>query len=222
MSESTKMQVFKTKATEVATTDEDFDAMSSGSGLPRMSLFTSNSQEVKDGDFQTNTYGLKIGEMLHSLGKNVDVVVCAYRLTAIHVSDDDGFCCSHDIKSPLFKDIMNIADTQGFGSGAIYGQEFLIWVPQHKTFATLMCGSKTARNMAGGIKSLVGEVASFGSKKIENKKYSWFGMTCAASNAVVTEVPSEGDYATHLEAFTSDKGVERELAGTDDKETDDR
>lgn len=214
------MAVFK-QNTEVATKDEDFEALSSGGGLPRVTLMTSNSQEVKDGDFPVNTYALKVGEMLHDLGKNVDIVVCAYRLTALHVSDD-GFCSSHDIKSPLFKDIMHIADTQGFGSGAIYGQEFLVWVPTHSMFATLMCGSKTARNMAGGIKSLVGELAAFGSKKLENKKFSWFAMTVAASNAVITNIPEDAQYQETMKAFTEDKGVERELAeqadGSDDRD----
>jgi len=208
------MAVFKTNAAATTTDDDDFDSLSSGGGLPRMSLYTSNSQEVKDGEFPTNTYGLKVGELLHDLGKNVDVVICAYRLTALQVSDD-GFCSSHDAKSPLFKDIMHIADTQGYGSGTIYGQEFLVWVPQHKTFATIMCGSKTARNMASGIKSLVGEVATMGSKKMENKKYSWFGMTCTASNAVITETPEEEAYASQLESFTSATGVERELVNAD-------
>jgi len=208
------MQEFKTNAV-ATTTDADFDALSSGSSLPRFSLYTSNSKEVKEGDFPANTYGLKIGELLHDMGKNSDIVICAYRLTALQVTDD-GFCCSHDAKSPLFKDIMNIADTQGFGSGAIYGQEFLVWIPEHKSFATLMCGSKTARNMAAGIKALVGEVATMSSKKLENKKYSWFAMVCTASNAVITSTPSEEDYTAHLTAFAEDIGVERELADTSD------
>ena len=215
------MSVFQQTSTP-ATTDEDFDALSSGAGYPRLSLFTSSSQEVKDGEFPANTYGLKVGELLHELGKNIDIVVCAYRLTALHVSDDAGFYSSHDAKSDLFKSIMEIADTQGYGSGAVYGQEFLVWVPQHKTFATLLCGSKTARNMAGGIKSLVGEVAAFSSKKIENKKYTWFGMTCTASNAVITETPSEDEYSSTLKKFTEDKGVPLELAKADAPDEDDR
>lgn len=219
MTEST-MAVFKTKA--VATTNsEDFDALASGSGLPRLSLLTSASQEVKDGDFPANTYGLKMGEMLHALGKNIDIVVCAYRLTAIDTSE--GYCCSHDFSSDLFKDIIERADQpNSYGNGCMYGQEFLVWVPEHKTFATLLCGSKTSRNMAGGIKSLVGEVAAFGSKKFENKKFSWFGMTCAPSNAAITNTPDEEAYAATLEAFANDKGVERELAEQEETEGDDR
>ena len=214
----TNMQVFKTKAA-VTTSDEDFDAMASGGGLPRFSLFTSNSQEVKDGEFPTNTYGLKVGELLHELGKNVDIVICAYRLTAIDTSE--GFCSSHDVRSGLFQSIKERADVpNSFGCGCIYGQEFLIWVPEHKTFATLMCGSKTSRNMAAGIKALVGEVATMSSKKIENAKYSWFAMTVTPSNAVVTETPDKEKYVSHLEAFSNDKGVVKELA--EETETDER
>lgn len=219
MTEST-MAVFKTKA-PATTNDEDFDALASGAGLPRLSLYTSNSQEVKDGDFPTNTYGLKVGEMLHELGKNTDIVVCAYRLTAIDTSE--GYACSHDSKSDLFKDIMERADQpNSFGSGCMYGQEFLVWVPEHKTFATLLCGSKTSRNMASGIKSLVGEVATMGSKKLENKKFSWFGMTCAASNAAITNTPEEEAYVATLTAFSEDKGAERELADAAAPEGEDR
>ena len=212
------MQVFKTNTPAVK--DDDFDAMSSGGGFPRMSLCTANTQTVKDGEFPTNTYALTIGETVHELGKNVDVVVCAYRLTAIDTSE--GFCCSHDSKSELFLDIQENSDTQGYGCGCIYGQEFLVWIPQHKTFATLLCGNKTARNMAGGIKALVGEVATFGSKKFESPKFSWFGMTVAPSNTAITEIPSDEDYTSTVDKFVNDKGVERELADTDDKEADDR
>ena len=213
------MQVFKTNAP--ATKDDDFDEMSSGGGSPRMSLCTANTQSVKDGEFPTNTYALTVGETVHELGKNVDVVVCAYRLTAIDTSE--GFCCSHDAKSDLFIDIRARADEpNSFGCGCIYGQEFLVWVPQHKTFATLLCGSKTSRNMAGGIKALVGEVAAFGSKKFENPKFSWFGMTVAPSNAAVTEAPSEEDFASTVDKFVNDKGVERELAEAEDGGADER
>ena len=204
------MQVFKTNV-PAAQDDDDFDDMSSGGGYPRISLFVSNSKEVKDGTFPTNTYGLKIGETLHNLGKNVDVVICAYRLTAIDTSE--GFCSSHDAKSDLFLDIRARADIpNSFGNGCVYGQEFLVWVPQHKMFATLLCGSKTSRNMAGGIKALVGEVAAFGSTKFESPKYSWFGMTVAPSNAAITETPDPEAYSTTVDKFISDKGVERELA----------
>ena len=208
----TGMAVFKQNQTVApVAADEDFDKMSSSGGLPRMTLMTSNSEEVKSGDFPTNTYALRVGEVLQNLGKNVDAVVVAYRLTALHTTDD-GFCSSHDFKSDLFQEIINIADTQGFGSGAIYGQEFLVWIPSHKVFATFMCGSKTARNMAAGIKSLVGEVAVFGSKKFENKKFQWYGPTCSASNAVLTEIPTAEDCAAVTEAFVNAVGVEKELA----------
>jgi len=210
-----EVNIFKQNAI-AKTDDKDFDDLSSGGGLPRMSLYTSANETVKAGDFPTNTYGLKVGEMIHNLGKNVDVVIVTYRLTALQVTDD-GFCSSHDSKSDLFKFIMNEADTKGFGCGAIFGQEFLVWVPQHKMFATLMCGNKTARNMAGGIKSLVGEVASFGSKKIENKKFAWFGMTVAASNTPVTVRPTEAEYTEVVDAFVNDTGVALELAPTDTK-----
>jgi hypothetical protein len=206
-----EMAVFK-RNTEMATqADPDFDSLASGRGLPTIKLMTANSEEVKAGEFPTNCYALQQGEVLTDLGKNVDVVIVAYRLTAL-LANDDGFCSSHVRQDPLFNEIIRIADTDGFGSGAIYGPEFLVWLPTHKVFATFLCGSKTARNMAAGIKALVGEVATLSSKKYENKKYNWFGPSVAPSNVAVTEVPDEETLNEVTQAFISDKGVPRELA----------
>ena len=206
----TDMTVFKSQ-TAVSTTDDDFNSLTS-SGSARLSLKTSASSVVKNGEFPTNTYALEVGETMHDLGKNIDIVICAYRLTALLYNDDAGFCSSHDAKSALFKDIMNTADTIGFGSGALYGQEFLVWIPEHKTLATLYCNSVTSRRMAAGIKALVGEVATMGSKKFDNKKHDWYGMTVAASNAVITELPDPDVYEKAVDEFLTAKGVEKELA----------
>lgn len=218
------LTVFKPAAVAVTTTsDDDFNKLAGGfSSLPRMSLMTSNSTEVKNDEFPINTYALKIGETLVNLGKNVDVVVAAYRLTAIWVTEEDGFCSSHEVKSDLFQEIMKVADTQGFGSGAVYGPEFLFWIPSEKKFATFLCGSKSARNMAAGIKALVGEVATMGSQKIETPKYTWFAPSVAASNTVVTEVPEQEVVASVVSEFINDKGRARELASGQDAPSSER
>lgn len=192
--------------------DEDFNKLASGSSLPILSLMTSASEACKDGAVPANSYALKTGESLHVLGKNIDVVVVAYRLTALDSKDENGFVISHDFKSALFQQIIKKADSEPFGSGAMYGPEFLIWVPTHKLFATLLCGSKSARRMASGIKALIGQVATFGSTKIETTKFSWYAMTVAPSNAIITEVPTQDEVVEVVNSFTSAKGTSLELA----------
>jgi hypothetical protein len=55
-------------------------------------------------------------------------------------------------------------------------------LPGIQEFATFFCGSKSARREAPNIKKLLTKPATFKSKKISNKKYTWFGpsvTTCS-------------------------------------------
>ena len=214
------MQVFQQNAVATTTDDDEFANMSAGSLLPRLELLTANSEDVKSGEATANTYRLVAGESLTSLGKEVEVIPVAMRFTAIHNSDD-GLVAVHThtpSKDEIFQSIMNTSDTQGFGSGAMYGPEFLLWLPSQSKFVSFFCNNKTARRAAGGLKDLIGQPATMGNKKFENKKFTWFGFKVTASNVPVTNVPEADEMQAIVSKFMSDTGTDQEAADEPDRE----
>ncbi|MCP4279591.1 MAG: hypothetical protein GY776_06235 [Alteromonas sp.] len=208
---SNALSVFQ-QSTQIATqggNDKDFDEMSSGGFMPRIQLMTSNSAECKAGEFPINHYALVKSDK-EDLGKNVDMVPVAWRATALQ-STDDGFLTSHDKNSSLFQHL--IAQTKVEDSGAMYGPEFLLWIPSKKEFVTFLCGTKTARNMAASVKGLIGKPATLTSEKIETAKYTWMGPKCGACATPITAVPTPEDVNDAVEKFTTAKGNDEEWAG---------
>jgi hypothetical protein len=78
-----------------------------------------------------------------------------------------------DMESDEFKRIQEKSAEQD--SGCMYGPEFLVYIPQIKEFATFFCGSKSARRESPTIKALLTKPATLKSKKIETKRYTWYG-----------------------------------------------
>ena len=199
-----------------AIADEEFDGMRSASFLARITLLTSNSKDVKSGEVSANTYRYESGDIKTVLGKTVDIVPVSLRFTAVLTDDGDGnFVSVHTMtpsKDELFKQIQAKSDTEGFGSGAMYGQEFLVWIPSLGKFATFFCNNKSARNMASSIRDLIGQASTLSSKMTSNKKFEWFVPTITASNVPVTNIPDDDTLAAVVEKFVTAKGSDMEAA----------
>jgi len=164
--------------------DDDFtDLAKSGDWLPRLQLYGSNSDEVKEGKMPMAHFGLVVGrkDNIIDLGKTVNAWIVAWRPKALLIDGGDGKPVSYfDKDSAEFKDIReksSIKDT-----GALCGPEFLVFIPG-KGFATLFMASKTARNEAPAIKALMGKAVTFTSKLIENASYKWHGITTMETSA---------------------------------------
>lgn len=215
MSENKQVQAFAIPQAP-AIADDEFASMNSGSYLARLSLLTANSEDVKSGEASANTYRYESGDIKKELGKTVDVVPIAVRFTAVLTDDGEGNLVSVHTQTPskdeMFQRIKQISDSQGFGSGAMYGPEFLLWIPSIGKFAAFFCNNKTARNMAGSIRELIGNAATMGSKKFDNKKFVWFGPTIVASNVPVTNAPEQDALEAVTNAFFNAKGSDLEAA----------
>lgn len=162
--------------------------------LPRLQLFTSNSEQCKRGQIPVANYGLIKGkEELVTLGKSVVGVPVAWRAKAMFVKSDPPLAY-HNAKSPEFQAIKQKADADS-NSGNLYGPEFLIWLGPDHGFVTFFMGSKTARNEAPAVRALLpgadGRLrsANFNSQFIETKEYSWHGPKVVAS-AQSIELPA--------------------------------
>lgn len=212
---SNDLSVFQqsTQLTTAEGSDKDFDEMAGGGYPPRIQLMTSNSAECKAGEFPINHYAFVSGSNKDDLGKNVDMVPVAWRATALQ-STDDGFLASHDKTSGLFNHILEQTSVQD--SGAMYGPEFLLWIPSKKAFVTFLCGTKTARNMAASVKALMGTPATLAAEKIETSKYTWFGPKCTGCATPITATPEAAELQDAVEKFTTQVGNDAEWAGTGD------
>jgi len=151
--------------------NEDFEKVSgTGDFTPRIQLMSSSTDLCKKGLFPVNHYALIKSQNHIDLGKEVNVVVLAYRPKALRILDS-AVEVSYDPISQEFKEIQDASNETD--SGCMYGPEFFVWLPVKDTFATLFMGSKSARREAPNIRALMPGAATLKSKLIEYKKYTW-------------------------------------------------
>lgn len=168
---------------------EVFGDMSSGaSWLPRLALFGSNSDLVKEGKAQMATWGLiKSKDDFEQLGKEVDIIPVSWRPKAMKLTDSP--VSYFNPETPEFKDIQAKSDIQN--SKCVFGPEFLIWVPSLAKFATYYMSSKSARNQAKEVLGMIGRGCTLGIKLISNKDYTWHAPVPKRCTSELTAPPQE-------------------------------
>jgi hypothetical protein len=189
--------------------DDAFSDMSKGgSFLPRIQLMTAASGKVKEGDFPANHYALINGKDHTDLGKEVDLLILAWRPTAMDYGAEE-FIITHDRDGDVYKDIQNRADNVQ-NSNCSWGPEFLVYVPG-QGYATFFMGSKSARNEAATIKGYMHKACTLSSKKIEGKKFTWF---CPEGKACQTpfDPPARDELLEQINKFEDPpKAEEKEM-----------
>ena len=174
--------------------DDDTLAEVGGSGLdvfPRLQLFGSNSNEVKESKIGVAHYGIiRFGEeKIQDLGLTTLAAPIGFRpLAAFLKGDKPKFY--YNKESEVFKDFKAKADADS-QSGYCYGPQFLVWV-NGVGFATFFFSSKTMRNMARLFNSYCPtpsdprfKVALCGAKLIDNGQYKWHGPTFSLSEQTI-------------------------------------
>jgi len=156
-------------STELATVSIDFGALQKASDfnysmaevgavgrdfLPYLQLYTGQSDLVKEGKIGLNEYGITVNKNTTSLGKSVIAVPILWRAKALDVKSHEKPVSFYNQKSEQFIDIMRRADASP-NSGCMYGPEFLYYLPGAKTFATMMFGTKSSRNVAPHVRALL-------------------------------------------------------------------
>lgn len=163
--------------------------------LPRLQLFTSNSEPVKRGTMPVATFAVVKGKDAPiQIGKETPFIPIAWRAKAMQVKTDPPMAF-HDQKSKEFLDIKAKADADS-NSGNMYGPEYLLWIPVHG-FVTFFMGSKTARNEAPAVRALLPtpdgrfRTGILGSTFIETKEYSWHGPKVSLSSQSIEQPPAD-------------------------------
>jgi len=201
-------------------TDDTFSEVG-GTGanfLPRLQLFTSNSEQCKKGQIGVATYGLLIKDELTELGKDILAMPLAWRSKAMFVKSDPPVAY-HNQASKEFQEIKEKAKADS-NSGNLFGPEYLVWLgPQHG-FATFYMASKTARNASGAVHALLPsdgkfKVGVFSSEYIETKDYGWHGPKCTLSTQTL-ELPPQAQMDAVVADFLNPRdSAKKEAAPTE-------
>lgn len=188
--------------------DEVFAATAtSATYLSRIALQTSQSKKCKSGEFPINSYALISGQMYTDLGKEVDVLVIAWRPKALEMGEN--LISVYDHTDPEFTRISEKSEIKD--SGCQFGPEFLLWVPKAKKFATFFMGSKSSRRESPALKGLMQAAATLKSKHIETKQYDWFAPMCIPCNTPF-EIPPMEEIMKEVEKFNNPPKSEIEKA----------
>jgi hypothetical protein len=182
-------------------TDDAFLDVASSGFLPRVQLMQSTSEQVATGKMRPGVYALvRSKDNAVDLTNEITVLVYSWRPKAIRMSDKD-VKVYYNNKSAEFLQIRK--DAEQPNSGCMYGPEFLIWVPTHKTFATLLMGSATARREASQLLPLVGKGALLRSTLIRGKRHNWQGpvITEYSQGFNPENLPSQDLLNTELNKF---------------------
>lgn len=185
--------------------DEAFAAIAAGADyLPRIQLMTGNSELVQEGKMNVGRYAfIRTKEDVVDLGKEVDVLVCAWRLKAMRVKDEN-IISVFDINDPEFMKIKN--DSGIKDSGALCGAEFLIWVPSQKSFATFYMASKSAKREAPAMRAHIDTAnnkpgpATLKSTLVDNGTYKWHAPIVNDCSTPF-DLPTQDDFVENVNKF---------------------
>jgi hypothetical protein len=183
-----------------------FDEVSKSSDfLPRLQLYGSNSEMVKNGTIPMAHWGLQHdASRIDDLGKQVDIAVLSWRPKAMRIDKAAGVVSSYfDIRNPEFEKVKAESNTQD--SGCMYGPEFLTWLPVKAAFATLYMGSKTARRESPRLLPLIGKAATLNSKLIKGTRFTWHGPTVIACTTPLSVMFDAEELAEQVDKFNNPK-----------------
>lgn len=188
--------------------DATFNAANKSIGfLPRLQLMTSNSEECKKGNFPINNFALIQDQSYQDIGKEVDIVVLSLRSKAMEFGDEVNVCYDPQLDADgnatgEFARIQQLAEAGG--QGAMYGVEYLVWIPAQDKFATFFLGTASLRRESGKLRALLLKAASLRPKLIETKKYKWWSVDILSCSTPL-EAPSIARAEKEIAAFLNPK-----------------
>jgi hypothetical protein len=198
--------------------DDNFALVAASSSfLPRLQLYGSNSEVVKEGKFPMGHYGLvRSKDLIEDLTGEVSVLVLGWRPKAMQIETED-ITTLYNPESSNFKEICTKSEEPN--SGCMYGPEYLVYIPKVKAFATFFMSSKTARREAPAVKALMGKMATLKAHLIKGKKFSWHGpqvLSCAMSPDECDDENFIAEVKDQVEKFRNPPETEKEKAPTGD------
>jgi hypothetical protein len=191
---------------QVYTEDDFSEATKTGDYLPRLQLMTASSEVCKTGAFPINHFAIVRDQNMKDLGKEVNILVIAWRPKALQISDE--IISIYNTKDPEFARIRDLSGEKD--SGAMYGPEFLVWIPDARKFATFFMGTKSMRREATVVNEMMRQAVTLKGVQISNAKYTWFSAK-AERCTTVFDLPDQEDLEEEYKKFINppQKTVER-------------
>jgi hypothetical protein len=182
--------------------DATFDSLASGGGfLPRLMLMNSTSELVKEDKMKQGYYALvRSKNSFVDLTKEVVILPVQWRPKALEITKE-GIVSIFNPKSPEFLRIAKKSEIPN--SQAMFGPEFLCWLPSERCFMTYYMASKTARRVSNEVKVLIGYGVLLKSALIKGKNNSWFGPVVMPSSAPMSDVPTTEDIERYVADFNN-------------------
>jgi hypothetical protein len=180
--------------------------------LPRVQLFSSGNDLVKEGKFPIGSYGLvRTKDQVENLSNQFDCLPILWRFKALRMPIGENPISYFNPKSPEFKKVQVDSGIQN--SRCTFGIEFLIWIPTTKCFATMFFGSKTARRESPNMKNLwkANKAATCKIQLIKNTSYSWHGPVIVPCSTPF-ELPDSVELQEQMNIFANPKESEIEEA----------
>lgn len=165
--------------------------------LPRIQLYGSNSKEVKKELIPMGRYGLTKGQILTDLGKEVKALVVAGQPWAMRIGQE-GIEVNNDHTSAWFKETAELSLVND--TGYMVGPIFLLWLDQHKTFATFFASNASAKRVSPTIKAAMGKGMWMKVELVEKPKYSWHAPVIAPCTEPFT-LPDEKAFSEAIALF---------------------
>lgn len=175
--------------------------------LPRVQLTQTSSDLVKNdkvakGGYHALTFSKN---KMVDMGKSFTAVVLAAKPKAIRFADS--VVTSFDPDSELFKQIEAEADADSQGPSK-YGTEYLLYLPEHQTFATYFFNTPSMRREVPAVHERLRMAATFTSNLVENKKkQSWF-VPVIEDLSVPPELPEISEIQEQVDKFRAEKGTD--------------
>jgi len=182
--------------------------------LGRLQLYGHKSNAVAQEKIEANHYGIPEDDAVIDLGKELDVVILAWRPKALAATDDP-IVESFDPLSDVFQDVKERSGVKD--SGCMYGPEFLLWVPSVERFLTFFMSSKTARREARKMEPLIKCAATLKHRIIKQGIYVWPGPVVIACSTPL-DIPDIEIIQKQVNKFLNPPKRDIELAETDDRE----
>lgn len=189
--------------------DEAFsDVAKSSSFLPRLQLCGASSDAVKEGKVPMGHFALANRKEMIPLGAEIHIVNFGMRLKALDMSDKPPKAY-YDPKSADFQRVKAMAEkkVKGEQPKGLCGCEFLVWIPDQKTFATFYLANATLLGEAKKVRALIGKRMSLKSDLKSNAKFKWHGMLTFECSLPL-EMPSKAELLQENRRFTEQEAPE--------------
>lgn len=176
--------------------EKAFAGMSGSSFLPRMQLMTGSSRPVMKNQSKMGHYVLFKGKdaIVRDFGDSFNCIPLSWRPKALHFIGDKAHVYFNP-RTPKFVEVEKLAEKKPRVKGAMYGPEYLIYIPDVDEVATFHFSNVTMRMRAGEFKALLTQAATVRSEIIDKNGFIWPGPLFGPCNTLVMP---QGDALTAL------------------------